>query len=170
MKPCYLRPSLRRFCMPVLLHDAYVSLCCTYISNKAIGCVLRFTRPIARCGAYLPCGVVHQHTIYCTTRSQLLTTARLPLTNNIRLFHSARTVQGNPVGLRERLAGAMGDALFTKLTLPNGVSYEQPLGLFIDNEFVKPTKGEERIEVLDPSSVTPNPLPLNHFTHSLTHP
>ena len=44
-------------------------------------------------------------------------------------------------------------SLTTKLTLPNGVSYEQPLGLFINNEFVKPSKEQEMIEVLDPSYV-----------------
>ena len=30
-----------------------------------------------------------------------------------------------------------------ELTAPNGVKYKQPLGLFINNEWVKPQKGEK---------------------------
>ncbi|KAL9092441.1 MAG: hypothetical protein Q9159_000788 [Coniocarpon cinnabarinum] len=41
----------------------------------------------------------------------------------------------------------MASGLVDTLTLPNGVSYEQPTGLFIDNEFVKPSNSEENIEV-----------------------
>lgn len=48
----------------------------------------------------------------------------------------------------------MATSLTTKLTLPNGVSYDQPLGFFINNEFVKPSKNEDFIDVLDPSLVT----------------
>ena len=39
-----------------------------------------------------------------------------------------------------------------KLTLPNGKSYEQPLGLFINNEFQSPVSNKEKIEVFDPSN------------------
>lgn len=46
----------------------------------------------------------------------------------------------------EKLAGE-------KITLPNGISYEQPTGLFIDNSFVKPSKTEDKIEVTDPALV-----------------
>lgn len=41
--------------------------------------------------------------------------------------------------------------LSKSITLPNGVSYEQPLALFIDNEFVK--SSGEAFEVHDPRSV-----------------
>lgn len=37
------------------------------------------------------------------------------------------------------------------LTLPNGRKYEQPLGLFINNEF-EASSGSDTIEVLDPSN------------------
>jgi aldehyde dehydrogenase (NAD+) len=40
--------------------------------------------------------------------------------------------------------------LSTKLTAPNGVSYEQPLGLFINNEFVKSASGEKLVSI-DPA-------------------
>lgn len=35
------------------------------------------------------------------------------------------------------------------ITLPNGKSYEQPTGLFINNEFVAGTS-EKKIDVIDP--------------------
>lgn len=41
-----------------------------------------------------------------------------------------------------------------KITLPNGVEYEQPTGLFINNEFVKSVKGET-IESINPSTEQP---------------
>lgn len=44
------------------------------------------------------------------------------------------------------------DDLTTELTLPNGKSYEQPLGLFINNEFQKPVSNKETIEVFNPSN------------------
>jgi hypothetical protein len=34
----------------------------------------------------------------------------------------------------------MSSTLFQNLLLPNGVAYEQPLGLFIDNVFVLPAE------------------------------
>lgn len=46
-------------------------------------------------------------------------------------------------------------ALHTKLTAPNGVEFEQPLGLFINNEFVLPEDSTPRITVVDPSTGTP---------------
>lgn len=33
--------------------------------------------------------------------------------------------------------------LTVELTAPNGVKYTQPIGLFIDNEWVKSTSGEK---------------------------
>lgn len=33
--------------------------------------------------------------------------------------------------------------LAVELTAPNGVKYTQPIGLFIDNEWVKSTSGEK---------------------------
>lgn len=42
-------------------------------------------------------------------------------------------------------------SLFTEITLPNGVKYEQPLGLFINNEYVLP-KAKTLIPVSDPST------------------
>ncbi|CAH6722150.1 potassium-activated aldehyde dehydrogenase, mitochondrial [[Candida] jaroonii] len=41
--------------------------------------------------------------------------------------------------------------LSVKLNLPNGISYEQPTGLFINNEWVKPLRGET-LEVTSPST------------------
>lgn len=41
--------------------------------------------------------------------------------------------------------------LFTKVNLPNGLSYEQPTGLFIDNEFV-PSRQGKSFEVLNPAT------------------
>lgn len=34
-----------------------------------------------------------------------------------------------------------------ELTAPNGLKYKQPLGLFINNEFVKPVKGEQIVTI-----------------------
>lgn len=39
-----------------------------------------------------------------------------------------------------------------QLTAPNGVSYSQPTGLFINNEFV-PATGGETITSIDPAYV-----------------
>jgi hypothetical protein len=38
-----------------------------------------------------------------------------------------------------------------ELTAPNGVKYIQPLGLFIDNEFVKPKKADSKITSINPT-------------------
>ena len=40
--------------------------------------------------------------------------------------------------------------LSMNLVAPNGVKYTQPTGLFINNEFVKATKGET-IDSIDPA-------------------
>lgn len=40
--------------------------------------------------------------------------------------------------------------LFVSLTAPNGRKYDQPTGLFINNEFVKSEKGE-LIESINPT-------------------
>jgi aldehyde dehydrogenase (NAD+) len=42
--------------------------------------------------------------------------------------------------------------LFQKFKLPNGVEYEQPLGLFINGEFVTGKEGKA-FEVINPSYV-----------------
>jgi aldehyde dehydrogenase (NAD(P)+) len=44
----------------------------------------------------------------------------------------------------------MSSDLFTELTAPNGVKYTQPLGLFINNEFVKSSDGG-KIESINPT-------------------
>jgi aldehyde dehydrogenase (NAD+) len=44
----------------------------------------------------------------------------------------------------------MPGSLFQSITLPNGTKYEQPLGLFINNEFV-PSSDSTTIEVVDPA-------------------
>lgn len=41
------------------------------------------------------------------------------------------------------------------LTAPNGVKYTQPIGLFINNEWVKSTSGD-KITSINPTYVTPN--------------
>ena len=40
--------------------------------------------------------------------------------------------------------------LEVELTAPNGLKYKQPLGIFINNEFVKPKKGE-KITTINPT-------------------
>lgn len=40
--------------------------------------------------------------------------------------------------------------LFTDLTAPNGLKYTQPLGLFINNEFV-PSQSGKKIPSIDPA-------------------
>ena len=42
--------------------------------------------------------------------------------------------------------------LSVSLTAPNGRKYEQPIGLFINNEFVK-SKSGEKIESINPTYV-----------------
>jgi len=42
--------------------------------------------------------------------------------------------------------------LFAQLTAPNGVAYKQPLGLFINNEFVAAQSGQT-IAAVNPLSV-----------------
>ncbi|KAL8794374.1 MAG: hypothetical protein Q9195_003072 [Heterodermia aff. obscurata] len=44
--------------------------------------------------------------------------------------------------------------LFVSLTAPNGRKYDQPIGLFINNEFVKSEKGD-KIESINPTDETP---------------
>lgn len=40
--------------------------------------------------------------------------------------------------------------LYTELTAPNGIKWNQPLGLFINNEFVA-ASGESTITAVDPA-------------------
>ncbi|CAK7206511.1 hypothetical protein SEUCBS139899_009307 [Sporothrix eucalyptigena] len=47
--------------------------------------------------------------------------------------------------------GTAVEPLSIKLALPNGVTYNQPTGLFINNEFVK-SSTEEKITVIDPAT------------------
>jgi hypothetical protein len=42
-------------------------------------------------------------------------------------------------------------SLSTQISLPNGLNYEQPLGLFIDNQFV--VGNGEAFEVVEPAYV-----------------
>jgi aldehyde dehydrogenase (NAD(P)+) len=42
--------------------------------------------------------------------------------------------------------------LFKELTAPNGLKYIQPLGLFIDNEFVK-SSNNETLDAYNPTFV-----------------
>ena len=44
--------------------------------------------------------------------------------------------------------------LEANLTAPNGVKYTQPLGLFINNEWVKPKAGD-KIESIHPTDESP---------------
>ncbi|PYH96503.1 aldehyde dehydrogenase [Aspergillus ellipticus CBS 707.79] len=48
----------------------------------------------------------------------------------------------------------MPDALFIDITTPNGRRYQQPTGLFIDNEF-RPSSGGQTITSLDPATDKP---------------
>lgn len=50
--------------------------------------------------------------------------------------------------------------LSVQLTAPNGRSYTQPIGLFINNEFV-PSKSGEKIASINPSYVLDAVLPLS---------
>lgn len=53
--------------------------------------------------------------------------------------------------------------LSVELTAPNGTKYKQPLGLFINNEFVKSSDGKKITSI--------NPTYANYFTqvdHLLT--
>ena len=53
--------------------------------------------------------------------------------------------------------------LFVSLTAPNGRKYEQPIGLFINNEFVKSEKGD-LIESINPTYGPPHsPFLCIHF-------
>ncbi|KAK2468060.1 hypothetical protein H9L39_20282 [Fusarium oxysporum f. sp. albedinis] len=45
----------------------------------------------------------------------------------------------------------MASDLFAELVTPNGIRYQQPLGLFIDNKFV-PSKSDSRISTIDPAT------------------
>lgn len=44
----------------------------------------------------------------------------------------------------------MADSLFVDITTPNGRQYQQPTGLFINNEF-RPSSGGQTIVSLDPA-------------------
>ncbi|KAH6873424.1 aldehyde dehydrogenase-like protein [Thelonectria olida] len=44
----------------------------------------------------------------------------------------------------------MNSQLFKELTTPNGISYQQPLGLFINNEWVQ-SKGNDKITTINPT-------------------
>lgn len=47
----------------------------------------------------------------------------------------------------------MSSDLYAELTAPNGVKYTQPLGLFINGEFVKSSNGQ-KLESINPTSVS----------------
>lgn len=49
-------------------------------------------------------------------------------------------------------------SLSTELTAPNGVKYVQPLGLFINNEFV-PAKSGQLLSTVNPTFVPPFTIP-----------
>jgi aldehyde dehydrogenase (NAD+) len=44
----------------------------------------------------------------------------------------------------------MSSDLFVELTAPNGVKYTQPLGLYINGEFVK-SSNEQKLETINPT-------------------
>lgn len=46
----------------------------------------------------------------------------------------------------------MADKLFVELTAPNGVKFDQPIGLFINNEWVAAKSGE-KIQSVNPAYV-----------------
>ncbi len=48
------------------------------------------------------------------------------------------------------------DALFQEITTPNGHTYQQPLGLFINNDFVQASVGQT-ITSVDPAFVFSSP-------------
>lgn len=60
-----------------------------------------------------------------------------------------------PVALKSSVAASVRNhshlPLATKITLPNGKTYEQPTGLFINNEFV-PSRQSKTFEVINPST------------------
>lgn len=55
-----------------------------------------------------------------------------------------------------------------ELTAPNGKKWTQPLGLFINNEFVK-SKNEQKLASINPTYVSYLTSPT-HITPSLTKP
>jgi aldehyde dehydrogenase (NAD(P)+) len=55
--------------------------------------------------------------------------------------------------------------LSVQLTAPNGRSYAQPIGLFINNEFV-PSKSGEKITTINPSYVSPLSLKAGDPIHT----
>lgn len=55
--------------------------------------------------------------------------------------------------------------LSVQLTAPNGRSYTQPIGLFINNEFV-PSKSGEKITSINPSYVLDATSPLFMGCHT----
>lgn len=44
----------------------------------------------------------------------------------------------------------MSSDLFTELTAPNGVKYTQPIGLYINGEFVRSSNGQ-KLETINPT-------------------
>lgn len=78
------------------------------------------------------------HSLYFSSKSTL-TARRLPYPQDSRLIRRPFT----------STAYEMAD-MEIELTAPNGVKYTQPLGLFINNEWVKPKKGE-KITSINPS-------------------
>lgn len=50
--------------------------------------------------------------------------------------------------------------LVVELTAPNGRKYQQPTGLFINNEFVK-SKSGGKITTINPTYFFPGPLPFS---------
>lgn len=69
------------------------------------------------------------------------------LLNNIatRLIYATKATSASPARRYHNMAD-----IYTELTAPNGRKYTQPLGLFINNEFVK-SKSGEKITSLNPT-------------------
>lgn len=71
-----------------------------------------------------------------------------------------RLAKPRPWGLRLRIAGpgrgfassaaGMGSMARVSLAAPNGRSWDQPIGLFINNEFVE-SQGGDRITTINPA-------------------
>lgn len=64
--------------------------------------------------------------------------------NNNRLFHSSRIMSD----------------LMLSLTAPNGRQYSQPIGLFINNEFVA-SKDGDKFGTISPAYVSPQPCSIS---------
>lgn len=73
----------------------------------------------------------------------------------------------------------MSSDLFTSLTAPNGRKYEQPIGLYINGEFVKSSNGQ-KLESINPtyvlsslpscSSLDPQANSMSAVTRNLSSP